>query len=75
MSRDSPRSKMKDLLAKLEKLRADAAECRLIRDLATDSAKRELFGRLAEQLGTLATAVESTIANGGGDAFLGHESR
>jgi len=66
---------MKDLLAKLEKLRADAAECRLIRDLATDSAKRELFGRLAEHLGTLATAVESTIVNGCGDAFLEHKSR
>jgi hypothetical protein len=65
---------MKDLLAKLEKLRADAAECSLIRDLATDSAKRELFGRLAEHLGMLATAVESTIANGGGDTFLAHES-
>jgi hypothetical protein len=71
---DSPGSKMKDLSAKLEKLRADAAECSLIRDLATDSAKTELFGRLAEHFGMLAIAVERTIANGSGDAFLGHES-
>jgi hypothetical protein len=32
---------MKDMEAHLEKLRADAAECALIRDLATDLARRE----------------------------------
>jgi hypothetical protein len=32
---------MKDMLAHLEKLRADAAECALIRDLATDQAKKD----------------------------------
>ena len=36
---------MKDYLAQIEKLRKDAAECALIRDLATDPAKR---GRLAQ---------------------------
>ena len=35
---------MQDYLNHLEKLRKDAAECRLISDLATDAAKRELFG-------------------------------
>jgi len=38
---------MKDMHTHLEKLRSDAAECGLIRDLATEPAKRELFTRLA----------------------------
>jgi hypothetical protein len=53
---------MKDMQAHLEKLRTDAAECALIRDLATDPEKRDLFTRLAEHLATLASEVEATIA-------------
>jgi hypothetical protein len=53
---------MKDMQAQLEKLRKDAAECALIRDLATDPKKRELFARLAEHLSVLADAVEHAIA-------------
>jgi hypothetical protein len=49
---------MKDYQAQLEKLRTDAAECALIRDLATDKAKRELFDRLASHLTVLADQVE-----------------
>lgn len=49
---------MKDYQAHLEKLRTDAAECALIRDLATDKAKRELFDRLANHLTVLAEHVE-----------------
>jgi hypothetical protein len=49
---------MKDYQTHLEKLRTDAAECRLICDLATDPAKRELFDRLAVQLSSLADRVE-----------------
>jgi hypothetical protein len=49
---------MKDYQAQLEKLRRDAAECALIRDLATDTAKRELFDRLAVHLESLANHVE-----------------
>ncbi|SED00091.1 hypothetical protein [Bradyrhizobium erythrophlei] len=49
---------MKDYQTHLEKLRPDAAECALIRDLATDPAKRELFDRLAVHLGSLANEVE-----------------
>ncbi len=45
---------MKDMVAHLEKLRADAAECAMIRDLAVDQRKRELFARLAEHLQVLA---------------------
>jgi hypothetical protein len=49
---------LKDYQAQLEKLRKDAAECALIRDLATDPAKREVFDRLASHLGELADQVE-----------------
>jgi hypothetical protein len=61
---------MKDMESQLERLRADAAECALIRDLATDLQKRELFGRLAEHLNVLASEVERAIAraSAGGDA-------
>lgn len=45
---------MQDMLAQLEKLRSDAAECALIRDLATDPKKRELFDRLATHMSVLA---------------------
>ena len=49
---------MKDYQASLEKLRADAAEYRLICDLATDQKKREIFDRLALHLTSLADQVE-----------------
>ena len=49
---------MKDYQAQIEKLRKDAAECALIRDLATDMAKREMFDRLATHLTVLADQVE-----------------
>ncbi len=52
---------MQDYLARLEKLRAEAADCKLISDLATDPAKRELFGRLALQLNILAGQVEQEM--------------
>ncbi|HLG83094.1 MAG TPA: hypothetical protein VKY22_18930 [Bradyrhizobium sp.] len=53
---------MKDLKAKLEKLRIDAADCDLISKLATDFAKRELFARLSRQLLDMAADVEALIA-------------
>ena len=53
---------MQDMKAHLEKLRSDAAECALIRDLSTDPAKRELFTRLADHLNTLAGEIETAIA-------------
>ena len=52
---------MKDYQAHLEKLRRDAAECALVRDLATDKAKREMFDRLARHLDELADEVERTM--------------
>ena len=53
---------MQDMRVHLEKLRTDAAECALIRDLATDIKKRELFTRLAEHLSLRASEVEAAIA-------------
>ena len=52
---------MKDYQAQAEKLRKDAAECALIRDLATDKQKREMFDRLALHLTTLADQVEEAM--------------
>lgn len=56
---------MKDMQVQLEKLRTDAAECALIRDLATEPKKRELFTRLAAHLTILAEEVERAIAASG----------
>jgi len=52
---------MKDYQVHLEKLRTDAAECALVRDLATDHAKREMFGRLSRHLDQLADEVERAM--------------
>lgn len=52
---------MKDYQAQVEKLRRDGAECALIRDLATDKAKRDLFDRLASHLTGLAQQVEMAM--------------
>ena len=52
---------MKDHKTHLEKLRKDAAECALVRDLATDKAKREMFDRLARHLDQLADEVERAM--------------
>jgi hypothetical protein len=53
---------MEDMVAHLEKLRIDAEDCALISKLAIDLQKRELFARLAEHLGVLASEVERAIA-------------
>ena len=53
---------MKDMRIHLEKLRAQVAECELIRDLATDKAKRELFNRTAEHLKVLASQIERAMS-------------
>jgi len=52
---------MKDLREKLEKLKADAEDCTLISRLATDKAKRDLFARLATQIGQLIAELEAAI--------------
>jgi hypothetical protein len=52
---------MQDYQASLEKLRKEAAEYRLISDLATDKSKRDMFDRLAAHLTSLADQVEQAI--------------
>ena len=52
---------MKDYRASIEKLRKDAAEAALVRDLATDTLKRETFNRLQEHLNRLADEVERAL--------------
>jgi hypothetical protein len=68
---------MKDYEASIEKLRKDAAEAALIRDLAMDGAKREVFNRLYEHLNRLADDVEEamsgqTVTVHGGDLQARH---
>jgi hypothetical protein len=58
-----PKVPVQDYLSHLEKLRKEAAECALIRDLATDKAKRDMFDRLAAHLGTLADQLEREMLN------------
>ena len=53
---------MQDYQASLDKLRSDAAEAALIRDLATDVAKRKMFDRLAKHLDQLADDVEQAMS-------------
>jgi hypothetical protein len=55
---------MQDILAHLEKLRVQIAECEMIRDLATNPAKRKLFTKLGEHYKVSAAEVQRAI-NGG----------
>jgi hypothetical protein len=54
-------AQVKDYRASIEKLRNDAAEAALIRDLATDSIKREMYDRLHRHFKRLADEVEQAI--------------
>jgi hypothetical protein len=52
---------VKDYRASIEKLRRDAVEAALIRDLATNPTKRELYDRLHRHFSSLADEVEQVI--------------
>jgi hypothetical protein len=52
---------MQDYLAALERLRKDAADAALIRDLATDKAKQDFFDLLHRHLDQLADEVERAV--------------
>jgi hypothetical protein len=54
---------VKDYQASIEKLRSDAAEAALIRDLATDPIKRAMFDRLSQHLNRLANEVEEAMSS------------
>jgi hypothetical protein len=52
---------VKDYQASIEKLRKDAAEAAMIRDLATDPTKRDMYDRLHKHLNRLADEVEQAV--------------
>jgi hypothetical protein len=52
---------MKDYRASIEKLRRDAAEAALVRDLTTDPTKRDMYDRLHRHLNGLADEVEQAV--------------
>jgi hypothetical protein len=53
---------MHDLKAKLEQLTADALECDLIANAATDPDKRTIFTDLGAQYRRMAEAIRTVIA-------------
>lgn len=52
---------MADLKKRLDKLRADAADLALMSRRASDPEKRELFGRLADELAIEALELEQVV--------------
>jgi len=52
---------LNDYLAQVERLRKEAASSAMIRDLATDEVKSELFDRLATHLTQVADEVEKAM--------------
>ena len=69
---------MQNMQERLEKIRVQIAECELIRDLATDLRKRELFGRLADHQRVLVGDIEKALqsaAPGIGDTFPGRKTQ
>ena len=67
---------MKDMEAHREKLLIQAAECELIRDLATDTQKRELFDRLARHHRELARQIEiAVVSRSASDTFLDRKTQ
>jgi hypothetical protein len=54
-------ARMKDMQAQLDRLLELAAECAEIASRATDKAKQDLFARLSEHFGVLASEVEKAI--------------
>jgi hypothetical protein len=53
---------VEDLQVRLEGLLADAGDCALIGELATDESKRDLFYRLAADLRRMASDVQAAMA-------------
>ena len=53
---------MQDFNMKREHYLAEAAECELIRDLATDPKKREVFDALAADLRKMVADLDAVIA-------------
>lgn len=67
---------MNNLQAHLDKIRSDAAECRLLSNLASEE-KKTLFAKMAEHLTSLALEIENTMAAQGASmapAAVHHEA-
>jgi hypothetical protein len=56
---------MQDYKAAITKLRSDAAEAALTRDLATEQSKRDIFDRLHDHLNRLADEIEQAFRKAG----------
>jgi hypothetical protein len=54
---------LKDYQASIEKLRKDAAEAALIRDLAADKTKRDMYDRLHHHFSGLADEVARVMTS------------
>lgn len=61
---------MKDLRERLDKLRADAADLALMSRRASDPQKRELFGRLADELAIEALELEQVVKRRSGSSDM-----
>ena len=67
---------MKDYKAHLEKLETQIVECEMIRDLATDPAKRDMFDKMASHFRVLAGELKRMIGAGSaGDTFVGRKTQ
>ena len=53
---------MQDLQAKREKFLADAADCEMIGNLASDPRKREIFRKLARDLRQMVADLDAAMA-------------
>jgi hypothetical protein len=53
---------MEELIAQLEKFRAEVERCARLSRTAPDRQTRALFERLAERLGEMVQEIETTIA-------------
>jgi len=67
---------MKDMLAALEKLRIQFAECEMACNLATEPGQRALFANLAGHFKAMAAEVERAMADARRrDTFLGRKPK
>jgi hypothetical protein len=60
---------MRDMLRHLDRLQEQVGECELIRDLATDKGKREIFANLAEHLKIGVEQIEKALAAAAADQY------
>jgi heme oxygenase len=65
---------MRDMQVHLERLRKQAAEYEMIREIATDPVKRDLFAKLAEHFRILAAEVEHAMQKVSEHPFQGSKA-